>query len=48
MCCEKEMDETKTDLVERLEKFYKRPIEEIHVEKIEEVTLGDPVGEEIW
>lgn len=37
-----------TNLQERLEAFYKRPIEEIYVESTEEVDVGDPKGNEIW
>ncbi len=36
------------NLVERLEAFYKRPIEEIYVESTQEVDVGDPQGNEIW
>lgn len=37
-----------TNLQERLEAFYKRPIEEIYVERTEEVDVGEPVGNERW
>ena len=37
-----------TNLQERLEAFYKRPIEEIYVESTEEVDVGNPVGNEQW
>ncbi len=36
------------NLTERLEAFYKRPIEEIYVESTQEVDVGDPQGNEIW
>ena len=36
------------NLAERLEAFYKRPIEEIYVESTQEVDAGDPKGNEIW
>jgi len=36
------------NLAERLEAFYKRPIEEIYVESTQEVDVGDPVGNEQW
>ena len=36
------------NLKERLEAFYKRPIEEIYVESVQEVEVGDPVGNEHW
>jgi len=36
------------NLAERLEAFYKRPIEEIYVESTQEVDVGDPQGNEIW
>ena len=36
------------NLTERLEAFYKRPIEEIYVESAQEVDVGDPVGNEQW
>ena len=36
------------NLTERLEAFYKRPIEEIYVETTQEVDVGDPVGSEQW
>ena len=36
------------NLEERLEAFYKRPIDEIYVESTQEVDVGDPVGNEIW
>lgn len=36
------------NLQKRLETFYKRPIEEIYVESIQEVDVGDPVGNEKW
>ncbi len=35
------------NLAERLEAFYKRPIEEIYVESTQEVDVGDPQGNEI-
>ena len=36
------------NLTERLESFYKRPIDEIYVESTQEVDVGDPKGSEIW
>lgn len=36
------------NLQERLEAFYKRPIDEIYVESTQEVDVGDPVGDEQW
>ena len=36
------------NLTERLEAFYKRPIEEIYVESTQEVDVGDSVGNEQW
>ena len=36
------------NLAERLEAFYKRPIDEIYVESTQEVDVGDPVGNEQW
>lgn len=36
------------NLAERLEAFYKRPIDEIYVESTQEVDVGDSVGDEQW
>ena len=36
------------NLAERLEAFYKKPIEEIYIESTQEVDVGDPKGNEIW
>lgn len=36
------------NLQERLEAFYKRPIEDIYVESTQEVDVGEPVGNEQW
>ena len=36
------------NLTERLEAFYKKPIEEIYVEDTLEVDVGGPVGNEVW
>ena len=36
------------NLTERLEAFYKTPIDEIYVESTQEVDAGDPKGNEIW
>ncbi len=36
------------NLEERLEAFYKIPIDEIYVESTLEVDVGDPVGNEQW
>ena len=35
------------NLEERLEAFYKRPIDEIYVESTQEVDVGDPQGNEL-
>lgn len=37
-----------TNLTERLEAFYNKPIENIFVENTQEVDVGAPVGEEYW
>lgn len=36
------------NLQERLEAFYKKPIDEIYVESTQEVDVGDSVGNEQW
>ncbi len=36
------------NLTERLEAFYKKPIDEIYVESAQEVDVGTPRGNEIW
>ena len=36
------------NLKERLEAFYKRPIDEIYVESTQEVDVGGAVGNEEW
>ncbi|MCI8300115.1 MAG: Growth regulator [Lachnospiraceae bacterium] len=36
------------NLQERLESFYKRPIDEIFVENSPEVDVGGPIGNEQW
>ncbi|MCI8598271.1 MAG: AbrB/MazE/SpoVT family DNA-binding domain-containing protein [Lachnospiraceae bacterium] len=36
------------NLQERLETFYKKPLDEIYVESTPEVDVGDPVGNEKW
>lgn len=36
------------NLVERLESFYGKPIDEIYVENTQEVDTGAPVGNELW
>ncbi len=36
------------NLTERLEAFYKRPIDEIYVESTQEADVGGPKGNEIW
>ena len=36
------------NLQERLEAFYKKPLDEIFVENIQEVDVGNPKGNEIW
>jgi antitoxin MazE len=37
-----------SDLSERLEAFYKKPIDKIYVESEAEISTGDPVGGELW
>ena len=46
MTIEKVNNQKYLNLTERLEAFYKRPIDEIFVEGIEEIDVGDPVGDE--
>ena len=36
------------NLQERLEAFYKKPLDEIYVESTQEVDVGNPKGNEIW
>lgn len=36
------------NLKERLEAYYKKPIDEIYVENTQEVDVGNPVGDEQW
>lgn len=36
------------NLQKYLEEFYKRTIDEIYVESIQEVDIGDSKGNEIW
>lgn len=36
------------DLKERLEVFYKKTIDDIHVGTVQEIDTGNPVGEEYW
>lgn len=36
------------NLTERLEAFYKKPINEIYIDSTQEVDIGDPKGNEIW
>ncbi len=36
------------NLQERLEAFYKKPIDEIYIESTQEVAVGNPKGNEIW
>ena len=36
------------NLQERLEAFYKKPLDEIYVESTQELDVGDPKGNEIW
>lgn len=36
------------NLKERLEAYYKKPIDEIYVESTQEVDVGNPVGDEQW
>ena len=37
-----------SNLKERLEAFYNKPIDEIHIEKTQEISVGAPVGVEFW
>ena len=37
-----------SNLKERLENFYQKPLEEIFVESSEEIDTGRPTGEEQW
>ena len=37
-----------SNLTERLEAFYKKPIDEIYVENTQEVDMGSPKGDEVW
>lgn len=37
-----------SNLTERLEAFYKKPIDEIYVESTQEVDIGSPKGDEVW
>ena len=37
-----------SNLTERLEAFYKKPISDIYVEGTQEVDVGAPVGDEQW
>ena len=39
---------TYQNLQERLEAFYKKPLDEIYVESSEEIDTGRPTGEEQW
>ena len=39
---------TYQNLQERLEAFYKKPLDEIYVESSEEIDTGRPAGEEQW
>ncbi len=52
MLAVKPMDELEKrrcpNLKERLENFYKKPVDEIFVESVPEVDTGIPIGEEIW
>lgn len=36
------------NLQERLEAFYQKNIDEIFVESTEEVSVGEPAGDELW
>lgn len=36
------------NLEERLEAFYKKPIDEIYVESTQEEDVGAPKGDEVW
>ena len=37
-----------SNLKERLEAFYQKPIDEIYIESTQEVDVGEPTGDEIW
>ena len=37
-----------SNLLERLEAFYQKPIDEIYVESTQEIDVGEPKGEEVW
>ena len=37
-----------SNLSERLEAFYQKPIDEIYVESTQEIDVGEPKGEEVW
>ena len=37
-----------SNLSERLEAFYQKPIDEIYVESIQEIDVGEPRGAEVW
>ena len=42
------LSESEKDLIELLETFYGKPIDEIFVESTPEIDTGCPVGEEVW
>lgn len=48
MMIEKLNNQKYPSLKERLEDFYKKPVDEIFVESAQEVDAGSPVGDEIW
>lgn len=48
MIIEKVNNQKYLNLKERLEAFYKKPIDKIYVESTTEVDVGVPVGEENW
>lgn len=48
MMIEKLNNQKYPSLKERLEDFYKKPIDEIFVESAQEFDAGSPVGDEIW
>ena len=37
-----------SNLSERLEAFYQKPIDEIYVESTQEIDTGEPKGSEVW
>ena len=48
MTIKKIKSEKSLDLQEKLEAFYQKPLDEIFVESTEEVSVGEPAGNELW